>query len=358
MAPGPAQLAIGSGMTPIRVGLVSPYDLSTPGGVQAQVLGLAQYLEQSGDLPIVIGPGLPDGIPGVDLGPTIAIPGNRSRVPLSFDPRIRGRIQGAAAELDVLHVHEPLMPLVSLMATHARTPVVATFHADPGPLGQGAYRLLHPFLRRLLGDTSAITAVSETAASVLGDRAGEADIIPNGVDVSSFQIEVERVPGRICFVGRDEPRKGLDVILDAWPKVMSAHPDAELVVMGARRDGGNVRWMGRVAEDVKIETLASSSLFVAPQLGGESFGIVLVEAMAAGAAVIASDLVPFRSVAGGAARFFPVGDHETLAVVLNDLLDRPDEVGRLARLGDDRAHTFDWETVGPRYRSVYGRAIA
>ncbi|MGA8040931.1 MAG: glycosyltransferase family 4 protein [Acidimicrobiia bacterium] len=345
-------------MTPIRVGLVSPYDLSTPGGVQAQVLGLARYLDRSGDRPVVIGPGLPEGISGVDLGPTIAVPGNRSRVPLSFDPRIRARIQEAAAQLDVLHVHEPLMPLVSLMATHARTPVVATFHADPGPFGREAYRFLRPFLRRLLGETVAITAVSETAASVLGDGADEAVIIPNGVDTSSFRADVDRVPGRVCFVGRDERRKGLDVILDAWPGVISTHPGAELVVIGARRDVGNVRWMGRVDERIKIETLASSSLFVAPQLGGESFGIVIVEAMAAGAAVVASDLGPFRSVVGEAARLFPVGDHATLAVELNDLLDRPDEVRRLARLGDDRARSFDWERVGPLYRSVYTRAIA
>ncbi len=144
----------------MRVGLVSPYDLSVPGGVQAQVLGLAAYLKTWGDDPVVIGPGLPDGVPGVDLGESISLPGNGSMVPIAGDPRSRRRIRAASADLDLLHVHEPLMPLASLLAIHAGPPVVATFHAAPGRAGRLGYRLTRPFLSRLLGNTRMATAVS------------------------------------------------------------------------------------------------------------------------------------------------------------------------------------------------------
>jgi phosphatidyl-myo-inositol alpha-mannosyltransferase len=341
----------------MKVGLVSPYDLSVPGGVQAQVLGLASYLKRAGDEPVVIGPGLPAGIAGVDLGSSLSIPGNRSRVPLSFDPRVGGRIRAIAGDLDVLHVHEPLMPLISLLSTHTGTPVVATFHADPGRLGRSVYRFIDGLLPRLLGDTRIMTAVSETAASVLAGRTKQVAIIPNGIDVQSFEGARERIPGRVSFLGRDEPRKGLDVLLGAWPFVKSAFPDAELLVIGSDRDTPGVRWMGRVDEEVKCDILASSSIFVAPQLGGESFGIVIAEAMAAGAAVVASDLVPFRSVGGDAIRFFTTGSPNALADAVTGLLQDPDELGRLSQLGAARAKAFDWEVVGSMYRSVYLRAI-
>ncbi|HEU5112153.1 MAG TPA: glycosyltransferase family 4 protein, partial [Acidimicrobiia bacterium] len=291
-------------MSPLRVGLVSPYDLSVPGGVQAQVLGLAAYLRSWGDDVVVIGPGLPEGIAGVDLGESLSIPGNGSMVPIAADPRSRRRIRSAAAGLDLLHVHEPLMPLASLLATHAGPPVVGTFHAAPGRAGRLAYRLTRPLLSRLLGNTAMVTAVSRAAASVLPDGL-EVRLIPNGLDVESMKVETTRVPGRVAFLGRDEPRKGLDVLLEAWETVRTARPEAELVVMGSKRDDAGPTWMGRVDEGTKAMVLSSSSIYVAPQTGGESFGIVLLEAMAAGAAVVASDLESFRDWAGEAALLVP-----------------------------------------------------
>lgn len=339
-------------MSQIRVGLVSPYDLSVPGGVQAQVLGLARYLSQQGDHTLVIGPGLPAGVRGVDLGATISIPGNGSKVPLSLDPRTRHWIRSAVLDLDLLHVHEPLMPLVSLFANHAGPPVIGTFHAAPGPAVRFGYRFTRPLLRLATGNTVALSAVSETAASVLGPGA-QIRIIPNGIEVAALQSDVARNTKRIAFLGRDEPRKGLGVLLDAWDVVRARHPDAELTVMGAERDRSDVTWMGRVDDRTKARVLNSSAIFVAPQLGGESFGIVLLEAMAAGAAVVASDLESFKSVANGAAVHFPVGDSVALASALGDLLSDPDRREVLAASGQTRAAEYDWDVVGPRYRDLY-----
>ena len=340
----------------MRVGLVSPYDLSVPGGVQAQVLGLAAYLRAWGDDPVVIGPGLPDEVSGVDLGESISLPGNGSMVPIAADPRSRRRIRASSAGLDLLHVHEPLMPLASLLAVHAGPPVVATFHAAPGRAGRLGYRLTRPFLNRLLGNTRVVTAVSHAAAEVLPARL-EVRIIPNGLDVASMRVEIDREPAKVTFLGRDEPRKGLDVLLEAWDPITSAHPGAELVVMNARRDLDGPMWMGRVDEPTKARVLSSSSIYVAPQTGGESFGIVLLEAMAAGAAVVASDLAPFRDLAGDAARFFPVGDSGALAGAVKDLLGDAAERDRLATKGRRIAEEHDWSVVGGVYRELYDEVV-
>lgn len=341
----------------MRVGLVSPYDLSVPGGVQAQVLGLAAYLRSWGDDAVVIGPRLPAGVPGVDLGESLSVPGNGSMVPIAADPRSRRRIRSAALDLDLLHVHEPLMPLASLLATHAGPPVVGTFHAAPGKAGRLAYRLTRPLLSRLLGNTTMVTAVSRAAASVLPEGL-EVRIIPNGLDVESLKVETAREPGKVAFLGRDEPRKGLDVLLDAWETVKTARPEAELVVMGSRRDDAGPTWMGRVDEGTKALVLSSSSIYVAPQTGGESFGIVLLEAMAAGAAVVASDLDSFRDWAGEAALLFPVGDSQALATAVIELLEDPGRRHSLAKDGRSLAEAHDWDVVGGTYRELYNEAVA
>lgn len=339
----------------MRVGLVCPYDLSKPGGVQAQVLGLASRL---GDETVVIGPGLPLGVPGVDLGSTLSIPGNRSKVPVSVDPRVSGLIKEATSDLDLFHIHEPLMPTVSLAALHAGIPVVATFHAAPGPVGRSLYVLIGSQLNRVLGSAvRKVTAVSATAAAPLPDYL-ETEIIPNGVDVAAFGLDVDRHPLRVTFLGRDEPRKGLDVLLEAWPIVRDRVPEAELVVMGADRGTDDLTWMGRVDDPVKAETLCSSAVFVSPNTGGESFGITLVEAMSAGAAVVASDLGAFKDVGGEAVAYFPVGDVPALANSIVSLLQNPEERSRLGEMGRSRADQFDWRVVTGAYRRVYADALS
>ncbi len=342
----------------MRVGLVCPYDLSKPGGVQAQVKDLARHLAGAGDEPTIIGPGLPEALGGVDLGSTVSIPGNRSRVPLSFDPRMGRAIRRAAEHLDLLHVHEPLMPLVSLTALRAGVPVVATFHAAPGTVGVGFYRLIRSQLRRLLGpNLRRVTAVSPTAAAPLSADL-EVVIVPNGVDISAFHTGVERHDRRVAFLGRDEKRKGLDILLAAWKTVTSTVPDAELCVMGADRGQRGVIWMGAVDDEAKAKGLGSAAIHVAPNLGRESFGVVLVEGMASGAAVVASDLAAFQDVGGDAVRYFETGNPKALASALIELLGEPAEIERLATAGAERARLYDWESVAERYRSVYREALS
>ncbi len=340
-------------MSALRIGLVSPYDLSVPGGVQAQVLGLARYLRGRGEAPLIIGPGLPDGIEGVDLGSSVSVPGNGSKVPISLDPRTRSKLHAAAADLDLLHVHEPLMPLASLFANHAGPPVVSTFHAAPGAAARFAYRVSGPLLRKVLGNTKVVTAVSATAAAVL-PAVLHPRIIPNGLDVDSMKVEQARDRYRVSFLGRDEPRKGLDVLLAAWPLVVEKVPAAVLTVMGADRGVHGIEWLGRVDDRRKAEVLGSSSVFVAPQLGGESFGIVLLEAMAAGAAVVSSNLDSFVAVADRGARFFPVGDHQALGRAVIELLRDSAERERLAAIGRGIADNYDWSVVGASYHALYG----
>lgn len=357
MAPGPAQLALGPALSSLRVGLVSPYDLSLPGGVQAQVLGLARFLVDRGDEALVIGPGLPDGVVGIDLGASVSIPGNGSKVPISISARSGKVIREAAGEIDLLHVHEPLMPMASLLAARSGIPSIGTFHAASGSLGRFAYRVTGPLARRALSSMLALTAVSRAASAGL-PRGVEVQIIPNALDVARFAANGPRDPLRVAFLGRDEQRKGLDVLLEAWPRVEAMVPGAHLTVMGASRDRDGMEWLGRVDDDTKASVLSSSAVLVAPQLGGESFGIVLLEGMAAGAAVVASNLDAFVAVADAGARFFPAGDSDALASALIDVLGDRAERDRLASVGLTVARSYDWSVVGPAYRALYERVLS
>lgn len=341
----------------MRVGLVCPYDLSKPGGVQAQVLGLSRVLVDLGEDPLVLGPGLPPGVQGVDLGPTVSIPANGSLAPVSLLPSAASTIRRSVDGLDVLHVHEPLVPMVSLAALRSGPPVVATFHAAPGRLGRGLYRSLGRGLQGVLGPaTRVVTAVSRVAAAPLPEDL-EVRLVPNGVDLSTLAVETRRRSARVVFLGRDDPRKGLNVLLAAWPEVVATFPDAELVVMGCRRPVDGVEWMGEVDDTTKAEVLSSAAIFVAPNLGGESFGVVVAEGMAGGAAVVASDLEAFREVAGDAALYFDPGDSEALARAVVKLLEDPGLREAMAARGRKRASRYDWPVVAADYRRAYLDAV-
>jgi phosphatidylinositol alpha-mannosyltransferase len=250
------------------------------------------------------------------------------------------------------------MPLVSLSALRAGKPVVATFHAAPGALGTGFYSILRSGIRKVMGpNVKRVTAVSATAAEPLPGGL-DIRIVPNGVNVGAFAAACERVPGRVTFLGRDEKRKGLDVLLEAWPGVVEEVSGAELVVLGAARGHEGVTWMGRVEHETKVEMLNSSSVHVAPNLGGESFGIVLVEAMAAGAPLLASDLPSFREVAGDAARYFETGDVDQLISGLVSLLRSPESRELMSTRGAERAADFDWGEIASAYRSIYRDALS
>lgn len=349
----------------MHVGLVCPYDLGHPGGVQQLTVELADQLRLRGDEVTLVAAGkrsLPGG-PGRDVGivpvgrPFI-VRGNRSRVPVTLSPASWSRAREALSEVDVVHVHEPMVPLVGWVGLSIGGPTVATFHADAPQWVRTLYRW-SPFIVGRMR-RAVITAVSAAAADALPDSWGPVTVVPNAIDVASYRLEVGRVRRRIAFLGRDEPRKGLDVVLSAWPHIRQAVPDAELVVMGASRDEqiDGVSFRGAVTAGEKRRLLASSSIFVAPNTGGESFGIVVIEGMAAGCAVVASDLPAFRPVLGDAGVTFEVGDAHGLAQAVVALCADPDGMAEIAARGRSHVRQFDWSVVVGQYRAIYEKALS
>jgi phosphatidylinositol alpha-mannosyltransferase len=258
-------------------------------------------------------------------------------------------------DADVVHVHEPFIPRVSTAALGAGRPVVATFHADPPSWAAAFYRT---GVVARLPRGAVVTAVSPVAAAHLPARWGPIEVIPNAIDVGMYMTGRRGHPRRVVFLGRDDPRKGLDLLLAAWRRVHSAFGDSELVVVGAARDEQipGVRFAGRVSEAEKRSELGGAGIYVAPNTGGESFGIVVAEAMASGCAIIASDLPAFRAVAGESGLFVPPGDVEALAGALGSLLADSERVGFLGERARAQVGRFDWSVVTERYEAMYERA--
>jgi len=344
----------------VKIAIVCPYDLAAPGGVQDQVIGLVTHLGAAGHETWAVAPGRGGPFGTRHVGRTIRVPANRSQAPVSLSPRTPARVRAAVADADVVHVHEPLMPMTSLGVLRSGTPPsVGTFHADPGAVVRGVYRGAAPVLRRFAARLGVVTAVSETARSAIAHFA-DARIIPNAVDVAGYREGAgDRDSGRVLFIGRDEPRKGLDVLIDAWPLVRADHPGATLRVVGAVRDGGldGVEYLGRVSEAQKRAELASAAILAAPNLGGESFGIVLIEGMAAGCAVVASDLDAFRAVAGEAGVLVEPGDSAALAAGLSGLIGDPGRAASVAATGSRVVERYAWARVSEAYLSAYRDAI-
>ena len=368
----------------MRIGLVCPYAFDVPGGVQFHVRDLAEFFLAEGHEVRVLAP-VDD--PEADLpayvtscGRAVPVRYNGSVARLTFGPVTSSRVSRwlEDGDFDVLHLHEPITPSASLMALWASSePVVATFHT--ANLRSRAMHAANPLLRPSTEKIRARIAVSEEARqTVRRHLGGDAYIIPNGVDTSRFTPDgaTTRWTGTaerptLAFLGRiDEPRKGLAVIVAAMPHILDALPGARLVVAGpgevdeiaatlAPRVRAATEFLGAVSEDDKVALLRSADLYVAPHTGGESFGIVLVEAMAAGAPVLASDLEAFVAVLGDgpAGLTFPVGDSEALAAAVIDLVRDPDERHRLRELGLRRARSFDWNVVAQRVMAVYETVI-
>jgi len=361
----------------MRIGLVCPYSFDVPGGVQLHIRDLAEYLLGRGHQVSVLAPAdedteLPPYV--VSAGRAVPIRFNGSVARLSFGPIVANRVQAWLDEgdFDVLHLHEPAAPSLSLLTLWAaEVPIVATFHSSQSKLG--ALRAAQPLLQPGLDKISARIAVSEAAHRTMASSVGGTTlVIPNGVYVDRFRAEGDlepdpAAPPRIVFLGRfAEPRKGLPVLLAALPLVLAQVPDAELVVAGpgdrskikgmlSDQVAGSVRFVGTVGEAEKVELLTRANAYVAPNTGGESFGIILVEAMSAGAPVVASALDAFQAVIGdsGAGVVFPVGDHRALAAEIVRLLEDPAEQRRLRAAGQERARQFDWSRVGARIEAVY-----
>jgi len=365
----------------MRIGLVCPYSLDVPGGVQNQVRDLAAVLAGRGHTVQVLAPGepspsLPDYVTTAGKAMPVRFNGSVARV--AFGPRAVTRVRRWLADggFDVLHVHEPSAPSVSMVALWASDiPVVGTFHsAMPRSRAMSSTAsLLRPTMEKI----TARIAVSEAARDTLVQHiGGEPVVIPNGVSVAAFAEAAPRpewsTPGpTIAFLGRlDEPRKGLAVLLEAFPDVLARHPTARLLVAG-RGDpddwsGGpvavssHIEFLGQVSDDDRAGLLASATVYVAPQTGGESFGIVLVEAMAAGAAVAASALPAFRTVLGGGelGELFAVGDPTDLARAVNGLLDDEPRRTATAARGQVAVRRYDWELLVGDIEAVYAAVVA
>jgi len=343
----------------MKVAVVCPYAFDAPGGVQDQATRIIGWLLDEGHEAWAVAPG-EGGPPGTrSVGSFASLPANRSRAPISVDPRALRRVAKAVSDADVVHIHEPFMPMVSLGALVADTPPkVGTFHADPSRVVRAAYRAAGPLLDLAARRLAVVTAVSGAAASALARLPG-IRIIPNGIDLDEYAPVGARHAARVMFLGRDEPRKGLDVLLQAWPLLKSAIPEATLRVVGSSRARGpdGVEFLGRLDGGAKRAELAAAAVLAVPNLGGESFGIVLLEGLAAGCAVVASDLPVFRAVAGDGAAFTPVGDPPALAAVIGALLSDPGRRQALAARGTTRSRRFGREVVLAAYLEAYRDAL-
>lgn len=363
----------------MRVGLVCPYSFAVPGGVQFHVRDLAEYLNGHGHEAAVLAPAdegtpLPDYV--TSCGRAVPVRYNGSVARLNFGPVAAARVNRwlEHGRFDVVHLHEPVTPSISILALWAATaPIVATFHTSN--LRSRAMQAAFPVLRPSLEKITARIAVSEDARrTVVSHLGGDAFVIPNGVKVDAFAAATARPQWQgtsdaptIAFLGRiDEPRKGLPVLVEALEQVQLAVPGIRVLIAGpGARDTARSKmpsqvaeaceFLGAVSDEDKASLLASVDLYVAPHTGGESFGIVLVEAMAAGAPVLASNLPAFERVLDGrsAGATFLVKDPGDLADQMTRLLGDPDARARLREAGRRRARAFDWSVVGQDLLAVY-----
>jgi phosphatidylinositol alpha-mannosyltransferase len=388
-------MSAGDGSSGLRVALVCPYSLSRPGGVQGQVVGLARALDARGHQPTVFAPlddpgDAPSGINLVVSGHSVSLPANGSVAPVSVSPLAVGRALRAlrAGHFDVVHVHEPFSPGLpyGLLVAKDMPPEVATFHRSGGSLFYTALRPLTTVLarRRFALRCAVSEAARETAHAAVG---GDYVVLFNGVEVDRYaNAEPWPTTGPTAlFLGRHEERKGLQVLLDAFTQLTgdsligdplpgdrtaggSAAVSATLWVAGdgpdteslRRRypDSPTIHWLGLLSEEEKLRRLAGADVLCAPSLGGESFGMVLLEAMAAGTPVIASDIPGYRDAAGGRARLVRPGDASALADALRAALGPVDEAEahrrRQARAdGTARAREWSMDRLAEQYESLY-----
>ncbi|WP_431960574.1 glycosyltransferase family 4 protein [Actinacidiphila sp. bgisy160] len=364
----------------MRIGIVSPYSWDVPGGVQFHIRDLAEHLIALGHEVSVLAPAdddtpLPPYV--VSSGRAVPVPYNGSVARLNFGFLSAARVRRWLHEgaFDVIHVHEPSSPSLGLLTCWAaQGPIVATFHTS-NPRSR-AMIAAYPILQAALEKISARIAVSEYARRTLVEHlGGDAVVIPNGVDVGFFagaEPKTEWQGQTIGFIGRiDEPRKGLPVLMKALPGILAERPDTRLLVAGRGDEAeavedlpkemrDRVEFLGMISDEDKARLLRSVDLYVAPNTGGESFGIILVEAMSAGAPVLASDLDAFRQVldGGAAGELFPNEDPDALAGTAVRLLGDPERRAQLRELGSRHVRRFDWSVVAADILAVYETVAA
>ena len=366
----------------MKIGMVSPYAWDVPGGVQAHIKDLATYFRSGGHEVSVLAPAIDDASVAEDFvvtaGRPVAIPYNGAVARVLFGPVAATRVRQwiHKNDFDLLHLHEPAIPSLSLLACSiAEGPMVGTFHVA-APRQKVAFAIA-PLLEPVIEKLRARIAVSEVARETLTIHLDtDAVVIPNGIAVDFFASGETRSDWSkeltIGFLGRfDEPRKGLDLLLRALPAIAKALPNVRILIAGPGEGlelmqsvAPNLRnrlvFLGRLSDEDKATFLRSIDIYVAPNTGGESFGIILAEAMAAGAAIIASDLPAFLSVLGSGRYGLTFkneddGDLSRQIIRLGKDEKLREELRDIAKQGAKR---FDWSEVGPEVMNVYQLARA
>jgi phosphatidylinositol alpha-mannosyltransferase len=357
----------------LRVGIVCPYSLTIPGGVQAQVLGLARELRRRGHEARVLGPcdGPPPESFVTPLGNSLPTAANGSIAPIAPDPPAALRTLRVLddEDFDIIHLHEPLAPGPTLTALLVhRAPTVGTFHAAGA---SASYRLFFGPLSRMILRLEQKVVVSKDALHLVQHYlGGDYEVLFNGVEYAAIQAvePFERTSGRptVFFCARHEERKGLHVLIESL-----AHLDAdvEVLIAGEGPDTAMARqlaagdervvWLGRIPDEEKFARLRAADVFCAPSLGGESFGVVLIEAMAAGATVVASALDGYRNVATDDvdALLVPPGDPAALAAAITRAITDTELTARLRAAGDARARRFSMRALADAYLAIYQRIL-
>jgi phosphatidylinositol alpha-mannosyltransferase len=363
----------------LKIGIVCPYSWDTPGGVQNHIRDLAEFLIAAGHEVSVLAPALdeeklPDYV--VSAGKPRSIPYNGAVARILFGPVAFSRVRQwiSQGDFDLLHLHEPAIPSISLLACWAADgPMVGTFHA--AAKRQKIIFAIGPILEPAIEKLSARIAVSEAARLTLTDHLDtDAIVIPNGIYASRYHdgVAQEKWQGNtIGFIGRfEEPRKGLSVLLEALPVIARFAPDVRVIVAGPG-DPSEVEkgidpqlrhrfeFLGKISEQDKANFMSSVSIYVAPNTGGESFGIILAEALAGGACVVASDIPAFDDLLGHGefGALFQSEDPTDLAKVIIDLLRDDKKRFELAKAGRSRGQSFDWEIIAQQIFSVYEMSI-
>lgn len=362
----------------LNIGIVCPYGWDAPGGVQAHIADLRTYLVNQGHQVSVLAPtadeeNLPSWV--VSAGKPISIPYNGAVARVLFGPVAFARVKQWIAEnnFDLLHLHEPAIPSVSLLACWAAEgPMVGTFHVSAKK--QKASFAIVPILEPVIEKLSARIAVSEAARETLiSHLETDAVVIPNGIYARKMagKVRSDWSGQTLGFMGRfNEPRKGLRVLIDALPIISRFLPDVKVLVAGpgdpeeflAQIDPqlrNRIEFLGKLTESEKADFMSSVGAYVAPNTGGESFGIILAEALAGGAAVVAADIPAFAALLenGKYGKLFKSEDATDLAKVVIDLLRDQDARNLMARSGQEYAQQFDWDVVAQDIFEVYEMAI-
>lgn len=355
----------------MRIGLVCPYSLSIPGGVQGQVLALARSLRRRGHETRVLAPcdGPPPELFVTPLGNSVPTASNGSVAPIA--PDIPAQLRTIRAlwdeRFDVLHLHEPLVPGPTVTALLLKpAPLVGTFHAAGS---QPAYQALAPLAAWFGQRLDVRVAVSDDALELVrGAIGGDFEVLFNGIEAERFRRATPWPSDgpTVLFIGRHEERKGLATLLDAVPQLPAdvtiwvAGEGPETEGLRARHTDPRIQWLGRIDDDERDRRLAGASVFCAPSLGGESFGVILLEAMAADTPVVASDIPGYAKVATPpgaepAASLVPPGDVGALAAALNAVLSDPARASALRSAGRRRSEGFDLERLCDAYLEIYER---